>query len=148
MGGRAAARKLRARAPARGRVQHAALDPRRWLDPRNSIGLNADIGGRVAHVLGRAAAIVSTLDLIGDGLTLFVGPDWDGCAPRGHPGLPPATVERLDAIAARGLGLSTAGSLLARPDGYPVALFNDVGQEHRAATLEEEHECSEIIQST
>ena len=35
------------------------------------------------------------------------------------------TVERLDAIAARGLGLTTAGSLLARPDGYPVALWND-----------------------
>ena len=35
------------------------------------------------------------------------------------------TVERLDAIAARGLGLTTAGSLLARPDGHPVALWND-----------------------
>jgi hypothetical protein len=31
------------------------------------------------------------------------------------------------AMAARGLGLTRAGSLLARPDGYPVALWNEAG---------------------
>jgi 2-polyprenyl-6-methoxyphenol hydroxylase-like FAD-dependent oxidoreductase len=94
----------------------------------NSIGLNADIGGRIAHVwVPRAGGPVSTLDLLGDGLTLFVGPNWHGALPRGHAGSPPLTVERLDALAARGLGLTTVGALLARPDGYPVALWNDDG---------------------
>lgn len=94
----------------------------------NSIGLNADIGGRIAHVwVPRAGGSVSTLDLLGHGLTLFVGPNWDGAVPSRHAGSPPLTVERLDALAARGLGLTTAGALLARPDGYPVALWNDDG---------------------
>ena len=94
----------------------------------NSTGLNADIGGRIAHVwVPRAGGPVSTLDLLGDGLTLFVGPSWDGVVPSRDAGSPPLTVERLDALAARGLGLTPAGALLARPDGYPVALWNDDG---------------------
>jgi putative polyketide hydroxylase len=92
----------------------------------NAVGLNADIGGRIAHVwVPRCDDLVSTLDLLDDGLTLFVGPDWEGSAPSGCPGSPPVTLERLDAIAARALGLTPAGSLLARPDGHPVALWND-----------------------
>jgi putative polyketide hydroxylase len=91
----------------------------------NGLGLSADIGGRIAHVwVPRDGGVVSTLDLLGDGLTLFVGPDWNGTVPRDHPPSPPITVERLDAISARGLGVTTAGSLLARPDGHPVALWN------------------------
>jgi putative polyketide hydroxylase len=90
----------------------------------NSFGLNADIGGRIAHVwVARDLGLVSTLDLLSDGLTLFVGPDWHGSRPGEHG--PPTTVERLDPIAARGLGLTPTGSLLARPDGHPVALRND-----------------------
>jgi 2-polyprenyl-6-methoxyphenol hydroxylase-like FAD-dependent oxidoreductase len=95
----------------------------------NSMGLSADIGGRIAHVwVPRDSGLVSTLDLLGDGLTLFVGPDWSGAPPRRDPTSPPVKVARLDAISARGLGLTTAGSLLARPDGNPVALLNDVDQ--------------------
>ena len=45
--------------------------------------------------------------------------------PRPEVGLPPLTLQRLDAIAARGLGLTTEGALLVRPDGHPVALWND-----------------------
>jgi putative polyketide hydroxylase len=90
----------------------------------SSVGLNADIGGRIAHVwVARDAGLISTLDLLGDGLTVFAGPDWDGSLP--HDGATPTTVERLDAIAARGLGLAPAGSLLVRPDGHPVALRNE-----------------------
>jgi 2-polyprenyl-6-methoxyphenol hydroxylase-like FAD-dependent oxidoreductase len=90
-----------------------------------SVGLNADIGGRVPHVwVARDAGLVSTLDLLGDGLTRFAGPDWDGPLPRNPLGSPPIAVERLDAIAARGLGLSPVGSLLARPDGQAVLMRN------------------------
>jgi putative polyketide hydroxylase len=91
----------------------------------NGLGLSADIGGRIGHVwVPRDGGVVSTLELLGDGLTLFVGPDWNGAPRRADPASPPVTVERLDAISARGLGLTTAGSVLARPDGHPVALWN------------------------
>lgn len=118
----------------------------------NSIGLNADIGGRIAHVwVPRPSGRVSTLDLLGDGVTLFVGPNWDGAVPSRHPGSPPLTVERLDALAARGLGLAPTGSLLTRPDGHPIELVNDHGQDGTRAVhrpSKEEHTCSEIIHST
>jgi putative polyketide hydroxylase len=117
-----------------------------------ALGLNADIGGRIGHVwVPRDGRLVSTLDLLSDGLTLFVGPDCDGAAPNGDAVSPPVTIERLDAISARGLGLTPAGSLLARPDGHPTTLFNDVGNDHAHTARrpsKEEHECSEIIQST
>jgi putative polyketide hydroxylase len=88
-------------------------------------GLNADIGGRIAHAwVRRDSGLVSTLDLLDEGLTLLVGPDWDGTVRSRDAGSPPMTVERLDAIAARSVGLTAAGSLLARPDGYPIALWN------------------------
>jgi putative polyketide hydroxylase len=88
-------------------------------------GLSADIGGRIAHVwVPRDGDLVSTLDLLDDGLTLFVGPDWHGPLPSRDAASPPVMMQRLDLIATRGLGLTTAGSLLVRPDGYPVALWN------------------------
>jgi 2-polyprenyl-6-methoxyphenol hydroxylase-like FAD-dependent oxidoreductase len=94
-----------------------------------TIGLGADIGGRIPHVwVARDGRLISTLDLLGDGLTLLVGPDWARSV-AGRPDSPPVKVERLDAIAARGLGLTSAGSLLARPDGYPIALWNTLAGE-------------------
>jgi putative polyketide hydroxylase len=91
----------------------------------NAFGVNADIGGRIAHVwLQRERGVVSTLDLLDGGLTLFVGPDWRGAASAGEAGSLPLTVERLDAIAARGLGLTPTGALLARPDGHVAGLWN------------------------
>ena len=56
-------------------------------------------------------------------------------AAEGDRGAAPVAVERLDAIAARGLGLSTSGSLLVGPDGFPVALRNgDAGARVDART--------------
>jgi putative polyketide hydroxylase len=92
----------------------------------NALGLNADIGGRIPHVwVPRGDDAVSTLDLLSAGLTLFVGPGWVDVVSSGGAGSPPLTVERLDAIVARGLGLTTTGAVLARPDGHPAALWND-----------------------
>jgi hypothetical protein len=96
----------------------------------NNTGLSADIGGRLPHVwVEHEGAAASTLDLLGDGYTLFAGPQWDPSpAPRVSGGAP-LTVRRLDPLAARGLGLTTSGSLLARPDGQVVALNNREPQE-------------------
>jgi putative polyketide hydroxylase len=92
----------------------------------NAFGVNADIGGRIAHVwVPRHGGGVSTLDLLSAGSTLFVGPGWKGVVSSGGAGSPPLTVERLDAMAARGLGLTTTGAVLVRPDGHPAALWND-----------------------
>ena len=49
------------------------------------VGLNADIGGRIPHVwVPRDGHLISTLDLLGDGLTLFIGPDGDDLMPSGE----------------------------------------------------------------
>jgi 2-polyprenyl-6-methoxyphenol hydroxylase-like FAD-dependent oxidoreductase len=85
--------------------------------------IHIDLGGRVAHLWvdtddGRR----STLDLVGDGLTLFTRADtvpptraWvsaDGSAP--------VTVRRVPDVTARALGIAPGGSLLVRPSGVPA----------------------------
>ena len=72
----------------------------------------------------RDGHVASTLDLLGDGLTLFLGPDADDLMPSDEACSPPLTKVRLDPIAARGLGLSTEGTLLATPDGSLIELRN------------------------
>ena len=95
----------------------------RATDPNGSIRgvadeLRVDLGGRIAHVwVPGESGRVSTLDLLGDGLTLFTGPGERPRAPRRA--APPVTVRRLDAITARALGILGGASLLVRPDGVP-----------------------------
>jgi putative polyketide hydroxylase len=88
-----------------------------------AFGLAADIGGRIPHVWApRGERLVSTLDLLGDGLTLFTGPHYKSALPPAVDLSAPVRTEGLDHISARALGLTPDGSLLARPDGAAVSV--------------------------
>jgi putative polyketide hydroxylase len=82
--------------------------------------LQADLGGRIPHAW--VSEGVSTLDLIGQGITVFTGPDPSGWEAAGI-GLPlraPVTVQPLSAIGARAIGIRNGGALLVRTDGTPM----------------------------
>ena len=86
------------------------------------VELHADLGGRIAHVWLRPG--LSTLDLLGPGLTLLTGPDadaWDAAA-AAVPGPLPLTTRALDVMGARALGVGRRGAVVVRPDGVPLAL--------------------------
>jgi putative polyketide hydroxylase len=92
-----------------------------YRDPVDEIHI--DLGGRLAHLwVDTEEGRVSTLDLIGKGLTLFVGegtePPADAAASTGTSA--PITVRRLSAVTARALGINPGGSLLVRPSGVPA----------------------------
>ena len=106
----------------------AAHNVARSADPDGSTRdaadeLHVDLGGRIPHVWVHAdEGRVSTLDLLGPGLTLFTGPDRRRAEARPAGG-PPVTVRRLDAISARAIGIRGDGALLVRPDGAPARLW-------------------------
>jgi hypothetical protein len=81
--------------------------------------VHVDLGGRVPHVwLPGAQGSTSTLDLLGEGLTLFTAEDraWKRAAQLISTAAP-IEVRRLDRFTARALGIRGRGALLARPDG-------------------------------
>jgi putative polyketide hydroxylase len=97
----------------------------RSVDPNGSIRsvaeeLHVDLGPRIPHAWVEPGC--STLDLLGPGFTLLLGPEseWRPAAPSA-----PVTDHRLDAITARAIGLGTRGALLARPDGVAVEVSLD-----------------------
>lgn len=96
--------------------------------------MHQDLGGRLQHAW--VAPGVSTLDLIGPGLTLLTAAPahgWAAAAAELEDRTPvPIAPAPLPAPAARALGLHGPGSaMLVRPDGVPVASWWD-SRNHRA----------------
>jgi len=88
---------------------------------RNPQGeVHADLGGRIPHVrVPQDDGLVSTLDMLGPGYTLFTAGTG---APIHEPSAAgaPVAVRRVDPVVARALGVPGGGALMVRPDGYPA----------------------------
>jgi putative polyketide hydroxylase len=88
-----------------------------------------DLGGRLPHHwLAVGDQERSTIDLIGDGLTLLAGPSdprWVRIA-HTEPPNPPVKVHVLDTRTADALDLLPTGALLARPDGRELRRWTDL----------------------
>lgn len=87
-----------------------------------------DLGGRLAHHwLPGHDPRISTIDLVGDGLTVLAGagdPRWTHINDT-YPGSVPVAVHRLDASTAHALDLEPDGAMLVRPDGREVGRWPD-----------------------
>jgi 2-polyprenyl-6-methoxyphenol hydroxylase-like FAD-dependent oxidoreductase len=100
----------------------------RSLDPLGSrrtaiSGLETDLAGRIPHAW-LPGSDTSTLDLVGEGLTLFTtgSSRWRRAAADLDASMPIA-VRDTDVVTARTLGVVGTGALLVRPDGVPVGLW-------------------------
>jgi putative polyketide hydroxylase len=102
-------------------VRRSADERGSYRDPIDE--LHVDLGGRIAHLwIDTEDGRMSTLDLVGDGLTLFTRGDAEPSteASASADGSPPVTVRKLPAVTARALGITPGGSLLVRPSGVPA----------------------------
>src|SRR5919198_1012157 len=90
----------------------ASHNVRRSVDERGSYRdtideIHIDLGGRIAHLwVESEGRQLSTLDLVGDGLTLFTGADPEPPRSASADGSAPVTVRRLPAGTARALGIA------------------------------------------
>jgi hypothetical protein len=93
----------------------------------NGEAFAADLAGRLPHVwLRRGRTRVSTLDLLGPGLTLLTGPR-GAITAAGLAAPLPLTVDSVDLPAASAFDIGAGGAVLVRPDGrvahrWPVAV--------------------------
>lgn len=98
--------------------------------------VHVDLAGRLKHLW--VSPSVSTLDLLGDGLTLMTADPatWQDSL-RGWDLAVPVSVASFSSLQARSLGLGTHGAALLRPDAVPLASWSTPpsrGLAHRAAT--------------
>jgi len=95
-----------------------------------------DLGGRLPHHwLPADGQELSTIDLIGDGLTVLAGPSdprWLRFATYVKPNAP-LNVHVVDARTSQALGLQPTGALLARPDGRELRRWTNAGTAIAAA---------------
>jgi putative polyketide hydroxylase len=95
-----------------------------------------DLHGRLTHHwLRRGDVTVSTIDLIGEGVTLLAGPEerrWSDATIRDS--RVPVAVHHLDGASAAALGVETTGAVLVRPDGRQIATWTRFTTNLRTAT--------------
>lgn len=108
------------------------------VGPRdNSQDYLDDLAGRIPHVWLQSGQ--STLDLVGDGLTLLTGPTgrpW--CQAVSELDLPvPVEVRGVDAHAAEVLGIGREGAILVRPDAIPVLSWTQPDPESLYITIKQ-----------
>jgi putative polyketide hydroxylase len=110
----------------------AAHNVQRSSEPmgaRQEEALAWDLGGRLPHRWLADDQERSTVDLIGDGLTLLAGPSdprWLRFARYFKPNAP-LNVHVIDARTSEALGLQPTGALLARPDGRELGRWTSAG---------------------
>ncbi len=112
-------------------IERSADDRGSYRDVIDEIHI--DLGGRIPHRWLDADRDTSTLDLVADGLTLFVGPGSSAAIAASADGDAPVTVRELPALAAQALGIAHGGSLLVRPSGVPSPLATEVTSRTLAA---------------
>jgi putative polyketide hydroxylase len=102
-------------------------------EPHGAEALAEDLDGRLAHAwLRHRDRRVSTLDLLGPGLTLLTGPDghaWADAAAAMQTAFP-LDVHALDGPAAGLLGVGTDGAVLVRPDARVLARWPTTSDPH------------------
>jgi putative polyketide hydroxylase len=85
-----------------------------------------DLNGRVAHHwIEQQHRVLSTLDLLGEGLTLLTDrsePAW-ARATSALKAYAPVTLRALGETAARGIGIPAGGAVLLRPDGQQLGMW-------------------------
>lgn len=88
-----------------------------------------DLNGRMAHQwTWQCGRRHSTLDLVGDGLTVLAGVEggrWSDAVKRLHTRAP-LTFHTLETPVARALGMESTGAMLLRPDARPVARWPEL----------------------
>jgi putative polyketide hydroxylase len=107
-------------------ARRAARSAQEGPEPQGAEALAEDLDGRLAHAwLRRGHRRVSTLDLLGPGLTLLTGPDghaWADAAGAVATTVP-LGVQALDGPAAVAPGVGADGAVLVRPDARVVACW-------------------------
>jgi 2-polyprenyl-6-methoxyphenol hydroxylase-like FAD-dependent oxidoreductase len=85
-----------------------------------------DLNGRVLHHWTDDAHRTSTIDLLGDGLTLLTGAAATARIHIDGATAPPIDVHTLDRPVAESLGIAPNGAVLLRPDGHEITRWTDL----------------------
>ena len=107
-----------------------------------------DLSGRLAHRwVPRGSETLSTLDLLGHGLTVLAGPEEPGWieATESLETRAPVAAHIVDQPVADSLGIPRGGALLLRPDGRQVLQWTGLDAPHHSPPLPREFGRQELV---
>ena len=116
-------------------ARRTARSAKEGAEPDGAEALAEDLNGRLTHAwMGSGESRVSTLDLLGQGLTLLTGPAGRAWAEAARVTATPCPLEvaALDRPAARAVGIGPDGAVLVRPDAKVVARWPVAAGDPRA----------------